>query len=271
MKKTCQTDPVEISKMYLSGEISTEGLYTSKNSLENYMQMCRHVIVNSLLKKYSAKCKNVIDVGSGTGVYLNYLEKDLNAVAIDLNRFDLKKAVRNCKYVKCIQASAENLPFKENSFDLVLFSETLEHLPNPIRSLEEIQQILKDNGLLIISIPSKSGIYENKEFVYIYRFLKGISRLFRGESFKTPFDDHISLQTPVELKMKLEDCGFEIMEEFYTGFCVPFTGDILQVLLRYRHGEKIYDKMNKFANRSKLLRDYNWSMIFLCKCKSKIK
>lgn len=265
MKETYRTDPVEIQKMYLSGGTSTEGLYTSKNPLENYMQMCRHVVVKSLLKKYSAKCKNVIDVGCGAGVYLNYLEKDLNTVGIDLNRSDLKKAVENSKYAKYIQASAEGLPFKGNLFDLVLFSETLEHLPNPIKSLEEIHQILKEKGLLLISIPSKRGIYEIKEFVYVSTFLKGISRLFRGESFKTPFEEHISLQTPGELKMKLEDCGFEIMEEFYTGFCVPLAGDVLRVLLRYRHGEKIYDKINKFANKSKLLRDYNWSMIFVCK------
>lgn len=263
MKETYRTEPVEIQKMYLSGEISTEELYTAKNPLENYMQMCRHIIVKSLLKKYSAKSKNVIDVGCGIGIYLDYLGKHLDTVGIDLNRSDLKMAVENSKYA--IQASAEDLPLKENLFNLVLFSETLEHLPNPIRSVEEIHRILKDNGILLISTPSKRGIYENKEFVHIYIFLKGISRFFRGKSFKTPFKEHISLQTPSELKMKLEDCGFEIMEEIYTGFCVPLAGDVLRVLLKYRQGEKIYGKINKFGNKSSFLIDYNWSMIFVCK------
>jgi len=263
----CVMDSIDLQKMYSSGKISTEKMYLSKNPLENYMQMSRHIVVKTILEKYSAKCKNIIDIGCGVGVYIGYLkkERDLNVIGVDLNRFDLKKAARNNRWAEYVQASAEYLPFKDDSFDLVLFSEVLEHLPNPDYSLKEIHRILRDKGILIISTPSKKGIYENKEFVYFTLFLKRLLQLFRKGSFKVQYKEHISLQTVDELKMKLRNCGFEIIEEFYTGFCFPFAGEILQLLLKYDIVKRAYEKVDRLANRSKLLRDYNWSMIFVCK------
>ena len=251
---------------YLRYKKSASEIYVSKNPLENYMQMSRHRVVKSLLKKYSKNSANIIDIGCGTGVYLNYLElQNFDClIGIDLNILDLKKAIkRGC--TEYIQGSVEHLPFKEKSLDLVLFSETLEHLSDPIKGLEEILRILKINGTLIISTPTKKGIYENKEFVYVYNFLIGIWRLFHRKSFKTPYEEHISLHTVKELKNKLYDLHFKILEEHYAGFCIPLFGEVLKFLLRTSFLKRIYDILNVRANKSNLLRDYNWNMIFVAK------
>jgi len=48
------------------------------------------------------------------------------------------------------QAIAENIPFKDKSFDNVLFSSSIDHVINPLISLNEASRVLKDDGTLFI-------------------------------------------------------------------------------------------------------------------------
>jgi SAM-dependent methyltransferase len=54
----------------------------------------------------------------------------------------------------CI-ANAYNLPFADGSFDVIIFSEVLEHLPDYMRALIEVRRVLRPCGLLGISVPSE--------------------------------------------------------------------------------------------------------------------
>ncbi len=46
-----------------------------------------------------------------------------------------------------------NIPEDKESFDVILCTEVLEHLPNPIKALEEFQRLLKKDGILILTAP----------------------------------------------------------------------------------------------------------------------
>ncbi len=71
-------------------------------------------------------------------------------------------------------ASLENLPFKDESIDLIYTRHTLEHVINFKSSMEEIYRILNKGGLLYIVVPygfSFSAIYpDHKRFFNIYSF-----------------------------------------------------------------------------------------------------
>ena len=45
------------------------------------------------------------------------------------------------------------LPYDNNSFDLVVHSDTLEHVPHPVRGLEETYWVLKEHGICAFTIP----------------------------------------------------------------------------------------------------------------------
>lgn len=64
-----------------------------------------------------------------------------------------------------LELDAQNLPFEDNKFDAILFSEVLEHIPEPTKAVEEIARCLKKNGQLIITIPF---IYQLHEVPYDY-------------------------------------------------------------------------------------------------------
>lgn len=235
-------------------------VYYSINSLERYMQRARYRIIQTLLKKYRPNSTAIIDIGSADTPYLT--KTNSQAICLDIDLPSLQKA--SAKVAACIVADVKHLPFKENQFDLVLFSEVLEHISQPIESLREIHRILRAKGKLILSTPSKQGIYESKEFVYITSFLKGIKRKLSGKRFRKTFEPHCSLQSLIQLRRKLERCNYEAIEEYHSGFCIPFFGEFLSILLKFNWFVRIYERLDKSFNESQLFRNYNWTMIFVC-------
>ena len=57
------------------------------------------------------------------------------------------------KDIDFIQCSAEYLPFKPNSFNAVIFIESLEHIVDYVKALKEAYLVLKENGGLFIQAP----------------------------------------------------------------------------------------------------------------------
>ncbi|MGH2608236.1 MAG: class I SAM-dependent methyltransferase [Tepidiformaceae bacterium] len=57
----------------------------------------------------------------------------------------------------CFDAETERFPFDDNTFDLVIWSEVIEHLTqNPVHTLGEVHRVLKPGGCVVISTPNSS-------------------------------------------------------------------------------------------------------------------
>ena len=106
----------------------------------------------------------VLDVGCGEGRHTlsAYLQADVHAIGVDLSTRDLGTAQRRYteldqsdphKRVDLIRGSAFSLPFADHSFDKVICSEVLEHLPSYEDALLELKRVLKPGGLLAVSVP----------------------------------------------------------------------------------------------------------------------
>lgn len=107
----------------------------------------------------------VLDLGCGEGrhVISAYIAYEIDAVGVDLSFDDLKiSADRFTNFYepdnqnKNFSLSASNalaLPFADNSFDAVICSEVLEHIPDYLSVLTEITRVLKPNGVFAASVP----------------------------------------------------------------------------------------------------------------------
>jgi ubiquinone/menaquinone biosynthesis C-methylase UbiE len=97
----------------------------------------------------------VLEIGCGAG---NILEKAPmgKLFGIDISSFILNKSRKklNEKFF-LFQADAQTLPFKDLSFPRIICSEVLEHLLDPLASLNEMSRILKTQGITIISVPNE--------------------------------------------------------------------------------------------------------------------
>jgi len=102
-------------------------------------------IEQELIKKFVAG--KVLDIGCGTGQHLKYgIEMDISAGML---RHAKKKGFDNL-----VQAKAEELPFKDASFDSVLCMFTVLNLCNYRVAVSEIHRVLKKNGTVIVSAAS---------------------------------------------------------------------------------------------------------------------
>lgn len=74
-------------------------------------------------------------------------------------------------------ANAENLPFKNHIFDLILCFETLEHTKKPWVIAKEIKRVLKKSGILIVSTPFNHPLHFHPSDYYRYTPY-GLAELF---------------------------------------------------------------------------------------------
>jgi ubiquinone/menaquinone biosynthesis C-methylase UbiE len=109
-----------------------------------------------LIKKYIEKNTVLLEVGCGSMSLKNSIPNDIwyNAFDLELSDFLIRKALRNQKKVNIALASATKIPVTSSTVSLVISTETFEHIPDIDKSIQEIHRILKDDGILICTIPN---------------------------------------------------------------------------------------------------------------------
>ncbi len=100
--------------------------------------------------------KTILDVGCGEGFTLNRLRKSnigKDLIGVDTLKTAIELGKKQFPNLDLREGSAYKLPFKDNSFDMVLCLEVLEHLDNPAKALSEIARVSKKYA--IISVPKE--------------------------------------------------------------------------------------------------------------------
>ena len=123
-----------------------------------------------LVGKYSNQLSKILDLGCGEGL-LKYLgDKGYK----NLSGFDLTDSIKEkSKYVYKINiGNAENLPYHDNSFDLLVLDQFLEHVINPKEILEEAFRVTKLDGKIIIGIPNAAEYKKYKMFPFFMFILR---------------------------------------------------------------------------------------------------
>ena len=132
----------------------------------------RRKIINKCLIESLKDIKEgkVLDVGSeryGNRFLLNNFKGEYITVDID------RKANPD------VIASVEDLPFKDNNFDIILCLEVLEHVKVPEKAINEMRRVLKKNGKLIISIPFLTPIHMEEDYRRLTK--KGVELLLQNK------------------------------------------------------------------------------------------
>ncbi len=114
-------------------------------------------IVEIIRRFYPSKIENLLVIGCGSGTEAAILAQKLGVkvIGIDIeDNFDSEAR----KFAVLEIGDAENLVFKENTFDFVFSYHALEHIPNPKQALIEIHRVLKTGGGFWIGTPNKSRV-----------------------------------------------------------------------------------------------------------------
>ena len=168
-----------------------------KNKVEKYQQIIRDAEWNEVAY-HIPKNSKFLDVGCGAGYSLMRASQDLNCEvegidadpgAHGVGRF-LKELVKSPK-IK--QGFAENLPYENESFDVVYSSHVLEHVNDEAKSLTEMKRVLKKDGILIIGMPTTSMAILNYTSQLTFTTHIKIYELFRNLFFENPINNFIKI------------------------------------------------------------------------------
>ena len=117
-------------------------------------------------KKHEINQKGVmLDVGCGEGRHIFGIMQDyplMKCIGLDMDKESLEKAEEGYEYFKSIskagaqflKGSAYSLPFPDESIDLIVCSEVLEHLHEYNDAVKEIHRVLKPGGKFYASVPA---------------------------------------------------------------------------------------------------------------------
>lgn len=93
----------------------------------------------------------VLDVGIGTGKNIPHYPDECEIVGVDISDKMLSHAKEKSAHdnISLFQMDAENLGFKDNSFDYVITTFVLCSIPDPIAALKEMKRVCKSDGMII--------------------------------------------------------------------------------------------------------------------------
>lgn len=111
------------------------------------------VIFNWLKPKFNLNEKKLVDIGCGSGKFVNYLrDKNSNAIGIEPSKPLYDKYLNNHDYFfnSTLEEFGKN---KQGEFEIITLFDVLEHIETPVSFMEGISALQSTNDYLIIEIP----------------------------------------------------------------------------------------------------------------------
>lgn len=213
---------------------------------EEYFKAFRYSQRKNLIKRYvlevlkwgskvsnvnllNGRGKTALDAGCAYGYALEVLKSlNYNVFGMDISKYSIKKAKKNCECDFIVCDVERELPFKSETFDLVVCLEVLEHLAKPFQAIRNIFDSCKD--VMIYTTPNR--VVEKP----IKKFLRDFDKT------------HISVKTPLEwekiMRRKLQfdfikvetffDVNLRVADKilFFKSFKIPYFGLDTRILIK---------------------------------------
>ena len=149
------------------GEYAEKGDY-HKDPDKNWKYYPIYAEKLSFVKKYLSKIskkKKILDAGCGEGVIVEEFKKK----GYDITGFDYNYSSKNV-----FKGDIRNMNFKNNSFDIVLALDIIEHLNFEEQELAiaELKRVLKRKGRILLAIPNLAHFASRISFLFLGKLLR---------------------------------------------------------------------------------------------------
>jgi SAM-dependent methyltransferase len=203
--------------------------------------------------------ERVLDLGCGFGRHAyEAMRRGASVVACDLGLAELKEVLSVYAAmqqegelpdaVACLAANGDGtrLPFADASFDRVMASEVLEHIPDDVAAFDELARVLRPGGVLAISTPSR---FSPLNLAY------GLKRRIR----RYAFNEHLHEFTPTSFRRLLEK-RFEVERLEFANYVLPYPADELY-LRAGSPGLGLLRRLEETLARTPVVRQLGWTMV----------
>jgi SAM-dependent methyltransferase len=155
----------------------------------------------------------ILDNGCGVGLYIEHLRAYNGQVfGLEYDFPRARQAINRSKLI--VSAAGEGLPYLDNSFDLILSHEVIEHVQNDAIAVREMVRVLRSKGRLVLFCPNRGypfethGIYWRTE----YRFgniplVNYLPRIWRAR-----LAPHVRVYTRKDLNKLFDALPVQIIE-----------------------------------------------------------
>nr|MDO8135789.1 class I SAM-dependent methyltransferase [Candidatus Njordarchaeum guaymaensis] len=144
----------------------------------------------------------LLDLGCGEGFFLEEAERYYETQGADISEYAIKNAKKRRKTTRLCVKDVKHLDFPPKQFNIIVSFDLMEHIDRPLITIKQCNNILKDRGILLISVPNLQSFG---------RYLK------RQDWFGYRDRTHTSLLSRNKWVNLLKKGGFEIVEVLYDG------------------------------------------------------
>jgi ubiquinone/menaquinone biosynthesis C-methylase UbiE len=155
MRKPKKIIKKELASQYFGKEAEIYDAARSEDPRRRAVIDIQKKITQGFLK--DAGGNNILDVACGTGRFFE-LYGNRKIYGIDISPEMLKQAAKRKGVKKVMTADAENIPFKNDTFDVVNTSQFIMHTPFYRKVIKEMTRVAKKNGSIIIDFPNKFSL-----------------------------------------------------------------------------------------------------------------
>jgi len=159
----------------------------------------------AVLKQYiSVDQLRVLELGCGTGIFLEHFQNteiDLYGLDYTFDMLQVAKSNIQTNSAKLLQGNAQNLPYSNQSFDIIYSLKVLAHVPLLKEALCEVQRVLRPQGIAILEFYNRHSL----------RYLSHRSDYFH------------QWYSPDEIKHMLHEANLEIITTYGARTFIPFA------------------------------------------------
>jgi SAM-dependent methyltransferase len=158
----------------------------------------------------------ILDVGCGIGTYVRKLRGLSNYVfGIDV---DEERVAWGAKDVPNLQVStSEELPFQDESFDVIILNEVIEHVRDDVKTISECVRVLRPGGRVIIYAPNRLYLFETHGIYigrrYIFRLIPFVNWL--PDLLRDRFCPHVRVYTTPQIRRLFDGTPARIVHHGY--------------------------------------------------------
>jgi len=178
------------------------GFWAFTGKLLSSVSLLKELAGRSIMYLEGDRRGRLLDVGCGNGQLLSRMkglgwdvygtEPDPQAAGIAKGQMNLDKAS---------YGMLEDIKYPDNYFDVITMNHVIEHVYDPVSTLQECRRILKPTGIIVIATPNVNGL---------------ASRIFGENARHLEVPRHLFLFSPKSIKAVLVKSGFKLIRQRYT-------------------------------------------------------